>query len=611
MRIPLLALITAVMCLAITPTPLRGDPPSRRFGDVIGAVKVGAPKAGGAIEVPFITWGGDVATFMANGGITTQPGSIYAGLGLNLKMANGDDFPTQVKRYLTGESPFLRGELRMIGLASEVLGADPRTKPVVILQLTWSAGDHMVARSHLRTLTDLKGKKIALQQNGPHVGMVDDILRAAQLTWKDVTIVWSPKLTGDGSPADLFRKDPTIDACMVISPDMIGLTGGLESKGSGAEGTVKDAKVLISTANMSRSLADVYAVRKDFYDANKPMVEKFVAGYLKATERLVELRGKFDKGTMDPDYKAILTMAQTILGKDVLPTLEVDAHGLLMDATFVGLAGNKSFFLDKGNLDGFESKQRAALDLAVGQGYASTRAGFFGPDLDLEKIAGLGGLRIVDETAPGGKFKAEAVDVFPQGALDDRTILTFTIGFEPNQNTFTADVYGPEFLRAVQAASTFGNSVIAIRGHSDPTKTLVDFVQAGMNKGILKRSGTQGNYKYFFNQKPIDLAATGAIADLIEAGAFGGGSPDPKQTMQAALNLSRSRAEAVRDAIVAYALANGYRLDKSQIQPVGVGVAEPLVAKPGNLDEAKQNMRVEFRLIKVPAEVIKSGDFDF
>lgn len=616
----LLALFATAICLAIAPSAARGASPPRAasavrsFSDVVGAIKVGAPKSGGAIEVPFITWGGDVATFLANGGTTTQPGSIYGGLGLNLKLVNGDDFPAQVKRYLAGDSPFLRGELRMIGLASELLGADARTKPVVILQLTWSAGDHMVSRGGLRTLTDLKGKKIALQQNGPHVGMVDDILHAAQLGWKDVTVVWSPKLTGDGGPADLFRKDPTIDACMVISPDMIGLTGGLESKGSGAEGTVKDAKVLISTANMSRSLADVYAVRKDFFDANRETVEKFVAGYLKGAERLVELRGRFakgDAGAMEPDYRALLTMAQTILGKDVLPTLEVDAHGLLMDASFVGLGGNKSFFLDKGNLDGFEAKQRAALDLAMGQGYAKVRSGFFGPELDWDKVVKIGKLTGGESGVAGGRFAGESVDVFPQGALDDRTILAFTISFEPNQNTFSADVYGPEFLRAVKAASTFGNAVIAVRGHSDPTKTLVDFVQAGMNKGILQRSGTQGNYRYFFQQKPLDLAATATIADLIQSGAFDGGNPDPKQTMQAALNLSRARAEAVRDAIVAYAAANGYKLDKSQIQPVGVGVAEPLLAKPTNIDEAKQNMRVEFRLIKVPAEVIKTGDFDF
>ncbi len=81
--------------------------------------------------------------------------------------------------------------------------------------------------------------------------------------------------------------------------------------------------------------------------------------------------------------------------------------------------------------------------------------------------------------------------------------------------------------------------------------------------------------------------------------------------MQAALNLSRARAEAVRDSVVEYARKKGLNLDKSQIQPVGVGIREPFVAKPRNMDEAKQNMRVEFRVVRVPAEATKAGDFDF
>jgi hypothetical protein len=52
-------------------------------------------------------------------------------------------------------------------------------------------------------------------------------------------------------------------------------------------------------------------------------------------------------------------------------------------------------------------------------------------------------------------------------------------------------------------------------------------------------------------------------------------------------------------------------MDKSQIQPVGVGIREPFIAKPGNMDEAKQNMRVEFRLIRVEAEATTESDFDF
>ncbi len=82
--------------------------------------------------------------------------------------------------------------------------------------------------------------------------------------------------------------------------------------------------------------------------------------------------------------------------------------------------------------------------------------------------------------------------------LDANTIVDFTINFEPNQQEFSADQYGAEFNRALNAAATFGNARIVIRGHSDPTKTLIDFVKAGMAKGMIKQTGTQGNYRYFY-----------------------------------------------------------------------------------------------------------------
>ena len=154
--------------------------------------------------------------------------------------------------------------------------------------------------------------------------------------------------------------------------------------------------------------------------------------------------------------------------------------------------------------------------------------------------------------------------------------------------------------------------MVAIRGHSDPTKVLVDLVQAGMAKGILTRSGSGGNYQYYLDQKPLQLTDTAAIVELIEAGAFDGNAEaNPRETMQAALNLSRSRAVAVREAIIAYARDSEITLDATQIQPVGVGVGEPLISKPSNMTEAKRNMRVEFRLVKVPAEVVSPSDFDF
>ncbi len=70
--------------------------------------------------------------------------------------------------------------------------------------------------------------------------------------------------------------------CVITRHDRI--DQWLRLVGSGAEGTVEGAHVVNSTQQMSRSIADVYAVRSDWYEANKPWVNKFVAGYLKGTE---------------------------------------------------------------------------------------------------------------------------------------------------------------------------------------------------------------------------------------------------------------------------------------------------------------------------------------
>jgi hypothetical protein len=52
-------------------------------------------------------------------------------------------------------------------------------------------------------------------------------------------------------------------------------------------------------------------------------------------------------------------------------------------------------------------------------------------------------------------------------------------------------------------------------------------------------------------------------------------------------------------------------VDLSQIRPQGVGIAEPINPRPRNMAQAKENMRVEFRIIRVRAENLKPDDFDF
>ena len=610
--------LALVLCLATALGLGQSALAQELFSKLVGPVQVGAvangPKASNkTVEVPYIFWGGDIATFLANGDLKTGQGSTYQQMGLDMQLVPGDDFVGQVRNYLSGKSPMLRGTMHMIGLAGEVLGADPRTKPVIILQLSWSAGDHIVAKKGVKNLNDLKGKKIACQQGGPHVGLLYDSLAAAGLNREDVEIVWTKDITGPDGPATAFKNDPSLDACCVVTPDMIGLTSGLDGVGTGAEGTVEGAHVVNSTVQMSRSIADVYAVRSDWYEANRDWVEKFVAGNLKATEQIVAMRKAYgESGKMTKEYEKILTTSQRIFGKEVLPTLEGDVHGLLLDCGFVGLPGQIAFFKQKSNASGFEEVMTRSINLATQWKYAQARAGFEPNDFDYKKLSQLGGIEYVEpSTVERFNPSAESTEMFLGENLDANTIVSFSINFEPNEQSFSSDRYGAEFLRALKQASQFGNAAVVIRGHADPSKTLMDLIKAGTSKGIIQQNGTQGNYRYFMNGKPLDLNRTKEVVDLIKNGAFGGGTPDPTVTMQAALTLSQARAESVKKSLEKFAKESGITVDLSQIVPVGAGIMEPVIPKPRNIDEAKENMRVEFRIVKVNPEALTPTDFNF
>ncbi len=127
--------------------------------------------------------------------------------------------------------------------------------------------------------------------------------------------------------------------------------------------------------------------------------------------------------------------------------------------------------------------------MATSWGYAKSRNGFEPSGLDYNEIAKLGGIPYEKPSARENfQTPAESTGAFFGENLDANTIVSFTISFEPNQQEFSADRYGAEFNRALKAASTFGNARVIVRGHSDPTKTLLDFVKSGMQRGVIKQT---------------------------------------------------------------------------------------------------------------------------
>ena len=603
-------ILCAVLVVAFGSVTLAGE----RFADQVGPVPIGEVDASGVIIIPAITWGGESAVLTANGGLKTTPDSVYGKMGRQFEIRKQDDPIQQTKDYLSGKTPFWRGTFRMAGIAAEKMGEDPRTRGVVVGQITWSAGDHIVATDKIRTISDMKDTIGCVQSNGPHIGLVDDVFQTAGISWDDVTIKWLPDLTAsENSPSAQFSKD-ACDWATVISPDMLGLTGGLQNTGSGAEGTKKGAHVVVSTSELSRSIVDIYVVRADFKEKHPKIVDQFWAGVLKGSEIVTEWKNAYEKRG-SKEYMALLQTMQDVFGADVLPTLEEDAHGLISDCRFVGQPGNIAFFDDPKNANGFKAFSESSANLAVSRGFATARTLLLPPGFDYKALATTGALTMTQGKS-GDRFDAEAVrkevESFNKGALDERTVYSFSIPFEPNQLNFPIREIEADLKKAITTANKFGNAVFALRAHSDPSKTLMELVRAGVKKGILKRSGGPGNWRYTLNGRPLDIGSTNNVVRLIEAGAFDGvAGHNPREVMQAALNLSRRRAESVLQSTIKYAEQEGLPLDKSQFQPIGVGIREPFIPKPRNYEEALQNMRVEFRLIRVDAEVKQTSDFDF
>jgi ABC-type nitrate/sulfonate/bicarbonate transport system substrate-binding protein/outer membrane protein OmpA-like peptidoglycan-associated protein len=534
-------------------TALQSPPLSSEIKATVGKVK-----STKHIKVPLITWGGDLATIVANGNSSKTTGeSIFSKKGLSLELVRQDDFKKQVTAYIRGETPFLRGTMGMINLAAEVLNKDPRTKPVIIYQMTWSSGgDCLVVKQGIQSAKDLKGKTIAVQAYGPHVDYLAKILKDAGLSLKDIHIRWTKDLTGTtDSPAEaIYKKD--VDAAFVIIPDGLMLTSN-GTVGTGAEGSVRGARIMLSTKTANRIIADVYAVRSDFLESHRKQVENFVHGLLLGTQEIKKLFNS--KEQYLSDYKAAISASAAILLDSAQATADTEA--LFGDCEFVGFRGNVKFFGDEKYPRGMNRLVDEIQSAFVTIGLLGRKSTLAQAKWDYDALrSGLTG--IDDVQAP--RFKKDAVAQVvarkqAMGTLGEGELFSLEINFKPNQKEFSEDLYADGFKRVVDLSATYGGAVITVEGHSDP-------------------------HKYLRLQKK------------------GASSIELQRTKQAAKNLSMNRAIAVRNSVIQFAKNSAVPLDQSQFTVIGHGIAQPKYPRPNTKEQWLSNMRVVFRIIQIEAE---------
>ena len=316
-------------------------------------------------------------------------------------------------------------------------------------------------------------------------------------------------------------------------------------------------------------------------------------------------------------------MAKTIFNDDLIKT-EDDADGLIGDAMFVGLPGNYAFFAGKGNLSGFDAKMGEALNLAVKLKKAAQKINFLNADLDYDKLKSIGTLKTDKDALPptiADKKREIAKDV----DLSGDTIYSFSVdNIPPKESGFPPELYEDKFKRIVEQASLFGKANIVVRGHVDNFSFFKSFTGVGIKTGNIRQEGDDENAQYSLikdgKSELLNLKDTRRVLHLIENEPWtekpyisddGKKITDLRKGLKDALEISKERAEAGRNAIITYAKEKGIRLDEGQIRFQGMGLTDPAVAMPRNDAERGQNRRIEFRLIRAGNQKLTDSDFDF
>lgn len=435
--------------------------PAQKLPPVKGVSSYTWDKDKKVVEFPINVWIGWLPIVAANHGFAPNTDSVFYkkyGFMVNLKLV--DDAVQARDAFASGQSHVLWGTLDMMVLFSEELTKDSRTAPRIYQQVDWSSGgDGIVVREAIKSVKDLKGKTIVYAVNSPSQYYINSLLISAGLNpAKDVKTKYTATAF---EAAAAFVSDSSIDACVSWAPDIYNI----------AE-KVPGTRLLSTTAEANKLIADVWAVRADFAKDHPEIVAGLVEGI-------------FEGMQMVKDRNAT-TFAQAIKWMaDGYRMEPQDVQGMANDAHITNFAENREFFLNANNPTNFERSWNSISSVY-------RELGLIRGNVRFDEVADFS---VVKKLAAEGKFaqqKDESKTTFVPATYSkvsaESPIVTTSlqIQFYPNSanlreparddlgNPKPNTLYDPNveavLERAAKLAGQFGNARIAIVGHTDSSR---------------------------------------------------------------------------------------------------------------------------------------------
>jgi ABC-type nitrate/sulfonate/bicarbonate transport system substrate-binding protein/outer membrane protein OmpA-like peptidoglycan-associated protein len=409
------------------------------------------------IEFPINVWPGWAPIIVANQGVEPNDQSVFAKkYGFYVRLSIVDDPVKARDLFASGQSHILWGTLDMIALFAPELAKDSRTVPVVCQQIDFSAGgDGVVARGEIRNINDLrmmngKRKKVVLAQNSPSHYLIMSLLIDAGIDPGDIDFKWAADAP---SAAKIFLQDPSYDAFAGWSPDIYNITDKM-----------KGTRLVVTTGTANHLIADVWAVRNDFYRDHPEVVSGLV-------------RGIFDGMDMvrkDPKMAArALATAFKIPEEDCSKMIGSDGGVAEGDAHLTNYRENAKFFLDPFNPANFEVVWNSASTIYKSLGTINTTV----PPAKVKAASVLAALsdtykEVRDLSQP--TFRPDALTKLSAEAGSGQVLTkAVMISFEPNKSVLNPEYDNtiPNTLEEIgKLAGRFGNAYIIIEGNTDASR---------------------------------------------------------------------------------------------------------------------------------------------
>jgi NitT/TauT family transport system substrate-binding protein len=286
-------------------------------------------------------WAGWGPIILANDGF--KAGKVWKtpdGKDFRVELVLIDDPAAMIGAYAAGQVHIGWGTLDMVPLFVDGLvdrtgkPKDTRVMPRIFQQIDWSnGGDGIVVRESIKTVADLRGKKLVLAQNSPSQYFALNMLVAGGVQPSELEMVYTNTAF---EAAAAFNASKNLAGAVSWSPDIYNLA------------KVKGNRMLVNTQTANKLIADVWFARADFAHDHPGIIEGLVRGIFDAMEEM--------KLSEKKSACAKLMAAGYNLPPD-------DALNMLADAHNTNWAENYQFFLNQNNPTNFERIWRQAYYL--------------------------------------------------------------------------------------------------------------------------------------------------------------------------------------------------------------------------------------------------------